>query len=192
MVTHPEHADPIGPTPDAIPVPDSPPHRESTSSDSIRSWGAEPGASVIAVLLAMALIILLAQTWANPALRGIIVPVLTAAADDHGIMAESVQTLSAAGGLERAAVVPDMRIDLNSADEYALQTIPSIGPVLASRIIDERTNGGPFADLQNLADRVKGIGPKTVDRIRQYVCLSAAPPLKSADSAGPESDDDGP
>lgn len=51
-------------------------------------------------------------------------------------------------------------VDLNQATVSDLQQIKGIGPKTAERIIDERSRGGPFDSLQDLSDRVKGIGPK--------------------------------
>ena len=57
-------------------------------------------------------------------------------------------------------------IDVNSADAPTLQLLPGVGPAMARRIIDERKTR-PFTDAKDLC-RVKGIGEKTVERIRPY------------------------
>lgn len=48
-------------------------------------------------------------------------------------------------------------VNLNSAGEAELQTLPRVGPVLASRIIAWRTEHGPFQRAEDL-DAVPGIG----------------------------------
>ena len=59
-------------------------------------------------------------------------------------------------------------VDLNTADEAALQQLPGIGPALAERIVADRTANGPYATVDDLT-RVSGIGEKTVETIRPYV-----------------------
>ncbi|MFF3038886.1 ComEA family DNA-binding protein [Arthrobacter citreus] len=48
-------------------------------------------------------------------------------------------------------------VNLNTADESELQTLPRVGPVLADRIIAWRTEHGPFQRPEDL-DAVPGIG----------------------------------
>ncbi|MFN0012089.1 MAG: ComEA family DNA-binding protein [Phycisphaerales bacterium] len=60
------------------------------------------------------------------------------------------------------------RIDLNAASRVELESLPGIGPALAGRIIESREQFGPFATVESLT-RVKGIGPKTLDRLRPLV-----------------------
>lgn len=43
--------------------------------------------------------------------------------------------------------------------------LPGIGPVLARRIVEDRALHGEFASIDDL-DRVRGIGPRTIDRFR--------------------------
>jgi competence protein ComEA len=57
------------------------------------------------------------------------------------------------------------RIDINTAPAAELELLPGIGPTLAARIVSDRAENGPFATLDSL-ERVRGIGPKTVDNLR--------------------------
>jgi competence protein ComEA len=61
-------------------------------------------------------------------------------------------------------------IDVNTADQPALEAIPGIGPVKAAAIIEHRTRAGPFAAVEDLLD-VTGIGPATLESIRPYVTV---------------------
>jgi competence protein ComEA len=66
------------------------------------------------------------------------------------------------------AAAAGLRIDLNTASEADLALLPRIGPALAARIVEDRAARGPFRDLKDL-DRVKGIGPATIERLRPHV-----------------------
>ncbi|MEI6000599.1 helix-hairpin-helix domain-containing protein [Paraburkholderia bengalensis] len=56
-------------------------------------------------------------------------------------------------------------VEVNNADQAALESVKGIGPVHAKAIIDERTKNGPFKDADDLANRVKGIGHKSVKNL---------------------------
>lgn len=60
----------------------------------------------------------------------------------------------AAGGL----------IDLNTADATALDSLPGVGPVIAQRILDWRTEHGRFTSVDELGE-VSGIGDKLMAQI---------------------------
>ena len=55
-------------------------------------------------------------------------------------------------------------IDINQATLDDLVALPGIGPALAQRIIDYRSEYGPFESIEEL-ERVNGIGPQTVKGI---------------------------
>lgn len=74
----------------------------------------------------------------------------------------------------------ETRFDLNSATVAQLQALPTIGPKRAEAIIADREANGPFRSIEDL-DRVRGIGPKTVERIRRYLTLSGSETLTAAD-----------
>ena len=49
-------------------------------------------------------------------------------------------------------------IDINKATQADLESIKGIGPVISTKILDERKKGGPFKDWSDVLGRVKGIG----------------------------------
>lgn len=57
------------------------------------------------------------------------------------------------------------RLDINEATWVEWAQLDGIGEVLAQRIVADRTAHGPFQTVQDL-QRVKGIGPKILERIR--------------------------
>jgi competence protein ComEA len=63
----------------------------------------------------------------------------------------------------------DPPIDVNTADAAELIRIPGVGPVTAQSILTARADR-PFSSVDDL-ERVKGIGPKTLEKIRPYVIV---------------------
>ena len=61
-------------------------------------------------------------------------------------------------------------VSLNAADAAALDTLPGVGPVLAQRIIDWRTEHGRFTSVDELGE-VSGIGDKLMAQLRPKVTL---------------------
>jgi competence protein ComEA len=61
-------------------------------------------------------------------------------------------------------------ISLNSADQEQLESLPGVGPSLASAIIEYRSQIGSFADLEQLRE-VSGIGPKLFAKIITQLTL---------------------
>lgn len=59
-------------------------------------------------------------------------------------------------------------VDLNHADTSALDALPGIGPVMAQRIVDYRTQHGTFRRIEELAE-IPGIGERTLERLRPLV-----------------------
>lgn len=62
-------------------------------------------------------------------------------------------------------------LDLNTASEKRLQNLNGIGPALAERIVEYRETQRPFQRVGEL-QRVRGIGPRTLDEIRPRVQVS--------------------
>jgi len=59
-------------------------------------------------------------------------------------------------------------IDVNSADEAALQALPGVGETYARRIVAEREADGPFRAPEDLL-RVRGATRELVEGIRPFV-----------------------
>ncbi len=74
------------------------------------------------------------------------------------------------GGSTDGAVAGDGRVNLNTADVAALDTLPRIGPAMAERIIQWRDANGRFTSVEDLL-AVPGIGDKMLETLRDLVTI---------------------
>ena len=86
---------------------------------------------------------------------------------------ESGQTVRVWKDTNADEALPE-KINVNTADETALQKLPGIGPVLAQRIIEWRETNGDFAIAEDLL-AVEGIGQTKLDEIRDYITMQEEP-----------------
>jgi competence protein ComEA len=56
-------------------------------------------------------------------------------------------------------------VDVNKADQAALDGVKGIGPAKSKAILAERTKGGSFKDWADFEGRVKGIGGKNAIKL---------------------------
>ena len=63
------------------------------------------------------------------------------------------------------------KIDINRAEPWLLEALPGIGEVLAQRIVDYRSENGPFRRIEDLL-KVSGIGEATFEKIKDYITVS--------------------
>ena len=89
-------------------------------------------------------------------------------ADGEQIVVATKGSATSAASVAPAAA--NGRIDLNSADAKALDTLPRIGPAMAQRIIDWRQANGRFTSVDDLL-AVPGIGDKMLDALRDLVTV---------------------
>ncbi len=61
-------------------------------------------------------------------------------------------------------------VNINNADAARIEILPGIGPNLAKEIVAYRNNHGPFLSKEDLK-KVKGIGPKKFDELKEYISL---------------------
>jgi competence protein ComEA len=66
----------------------------------------------------------------------------------------------------------DFRLDINSATWVEWTQLEGIGDALARRIVADRESNGPFSSIDDLR-RVKGIGPKTLEKIRPWLTIDS-------------------
>jgi len=78
----------------------------------------------------------------------------------------------AAGEVPPAAAAPpgDGRVNINTADVDALDTLPRIGEAMAQRIVQWREDNGRFTSVEDLL-AVPGIGDKMLEALRELVTV---------------------
>ena len=59
------------------------------------------------------------------------------------------------------------QVDVNKADQAALDSVKGVGPKMSKTIIDERKKGGDFKDWADFEKRVKGVGEKNASKLSQ-------------------------
>ena len=69
-----------------------------------------------------------------------------------------------------SALIGD-RINLNTATAAELESLPSIGPSLAQRIIEYRANNGSFVSAEDITN-VSGIGDATYELIKDWILVN--------------------
>ena len=77
-------------------------------------------------------------------------------------------TAGAPGG--GATTEAEVKLDLNRATAAELEELPGVGPVLAQRILDWRTEHGRFASVDELGE-VSGIGEKIFAQLQPKVTV---------------------
>ena len=58
-------------------------------------------------------------------------------------------------------------IDVNTASQAQLQSVKGVGPRTAQIIVQERARAGHFESLEDLSDRVRGIGMKKLQAMQE-------------------------
>jgi competence ComEA-like helix-hairpin-helix protein len=119
----------------------------------------EPSTAGIVFKLTMSIVLLVASLfwwYANPS-----------AAERFSNRTDS-NTDTGAGINDNASAI--FLININTADAATLQLLPNIGPTLSANIINYREQQGGFKSIDEL-EAVKKIGPKTLARMRRFVCL---------------------
>lgn len=69
----------------------------------------------------------------------------------------------------------DYQLDVNESEWIEWTLLEGIGEKLARRIVADREANGRFSTVEDV-DRVPGIGPKTLERIKPW--LTVSPPRK--------------
>jgi competence protein ComEA len=77
---------------------------------------------------------------------------------------------SVAPGGTSAGAAPGGKVNLNTATEEQLESLPRVGPAMAAKILAWRTQNGRFTSIDDLMN-VSGIGQKTFDGLKDLVTV---------------------
>jgi competence protein ComEA len=121
--------------------------------------------------------------WSWPAgARALLAGVVIVAALGLAIAGRNVRATSAP-----PEPFPELVLDVNTAPLRALAALPHLGPTLALRL-DEARAERPFQSMNDVRDRVRGIGPVTLARIAPHLRIEPEHPVGPVHLAGSPSD----
>jgi len=86
------------------------------------------------------------------------------------VLAAGATVVAAAPSSEGKAARADVVVDVNTASEKDLQSVPGIGPALAKRIVEFRDEHGAFERVDDLL-KVRGIGEKSLVKLRPHLTV---------------------
>jgi competence protein ComEA len=114
--------------------------------------------AVVAVLIGVSLVAVAAYWYMRGGTRGELIEIEADVPDAPGAPLKAAYT-----------------VDLNSAAWPEFEPLPNVGERLARRIVESRETDGPFESVDDLA-RIRGIGAKTIERLRPYLRVSKVEP----------------
>jgi competence protein ComEA len=164
--------------------------RGRTAAPRVTSWLPAAAKVAAAVLAAAVLAIIGATAGARPpAQEPIAAPIFSASAAPATVANAPAPVVDPpavasgdAGAEPSSGVTADGRVILNAASEDELTKLPGIGPSRARAIVALRQRLAKFRAVEDLL-RVKGIGRKTLRRIKPNVVLDR-PAVAAPSSSG--------
>jgi hypothetical protein len=90
------------------------------------------------------------------------------------------------GGEGPAPPPVELVVDPNTAPPGVLLSLPSMGPKMLERVLEARRQA-PFKSLADIDQRVKGVGPKTIEVWKPFMHIEperSAARVRNADVAG--------
>jgi len=90
--------------------------------------------------------------------------------DGEQILVLAIGAAPPPGGGQAAPGVVAGKVNINTADAAALETLPRVGPALSARILEWRAANGRFTAIEDLMS-VTGIGEKTFEGLKDLVTV---------------------
>ena len=98
------------------------------------------------------------------------------------LIALMIASIAGAAMADTASTSPAGVVNINTADASQLSYLPRVGVKAAQRILDYRTQHGPFHKTTDLM-QVKGFGEKRYNQVSAYVTVDGKTTLASKISA---------
>ncbi len=143
----------------------------------MKGRGAGAAAILVLMLACIAIGYFLGRATVAPGVAAVVVTERSAPAQEAALTAP--KEAQAENQTETADQVPEREskpgvetrpIDVNTASQEELETLPGIGPKLAGRIIAYREENGPFTTAEELCEG-SGIGEKLLEKIREWIVV---------------------
>ena len=99
-------------------------------------------------------------------MRGLVISIMAVWLSCAGVLTAGAQVTAPQG----TTMTQQATININTATQAQLETLPSVGAVTAKNIIDYRTANGNFKSVDEL-NNVLGIGPKKLDRMKAFITV---------------------
>ena len=84
--------------------------------------------------------------------------------EQFSIMGQAIQSTVPNSNIEES------KVNINTADETELSTLPGVGPSKAQAIISYRDENGSFQTIEDLKN-VSGIGDKTFEKLKEFISV---------------------
>ena len=86
--------------------------------------------------------------------------------DEDGNIIEN----ASGGTADAGSAAVSGKVNINTADSTALQTLSGVGPATAQKIIDYRESNGRFSSVEDIKN-VSGIGEKTYEKLKDSITI---------------------
>lgn len=103
---------------------------------------------------------------------------MTVAAVALAIISTQAEQKAASAPAKSTAAAPAAPVNLNTANQAQLESLPGIGPKAAQRILEYRQKNGNFKKVEDLMN-VKGIGEKAFLKLKPMLTVT-----QKAEAAG--------
>lgn len=72
--------------------------------------------------------------------------------------------------IENKTSTQDVKVNINTATQAQLETLPGIGPSTAMKIITYRNENGKFTKIEEIKE-VSGIGEAKLEKIKEFITV---------------------